>query len=756
MFEYFAARRLARRAWAGLTQCTAAMSGLLKSSPRRRLEAERQVIRQSLLFDSNWYLETYPDVAKAGIDPIQHYLSVGWQEGRDPGPTFTTSAYLKANEDVVRSGMNPLLHFVQFGRAEGRQGFGDRLVPASPSVKQVILPDAHPCLSVPRPSPVTSRWRRGYRLDREDPCFVGAGKTGVGYSSDKVSRAAVEASVEWLQCLSGYPSSDFAGKQIPPIPSCHSLTDAWYVNAVQLRTRWDCGSLPLVVRAFQCDPADGGIRLVGEGAIESPTDFVDLHLLNSYFPILFALAGSEGHLSGIAILSFPSLCRGGTHYSELLWAAGRAPGSPPDVAAVSNELTDGLIALLQGEAQAEVRQIELASAGSDQNGPLFRTDLRVWLAKVLSVQICDSSQPESGLWNGQSAELEAPAGRIQRTAGGTLGVAADTAPTISALVAVQTGSNRQPTARAAPLLASHIDPSRAVMVINVPRAAGRAFEGIGSELPWFVPSQGGAAPADFPAAAIRLSQGQELGDAQLLVPLSGPGLRQDRSRAAITWLIDPEEWADDRLVEAIRTLGLQRCSEGDVLALVGPSSNGRLALARKRFPGEAVAFKSRSEAVRYLRTPIAGYVAGGILVHDAGTADYFASMLSNDLIATISCVIVAAEKRAGVVKTVILDGGALARADGELATPYDGAAVAAELWQGTYPVLRPSPYLWATRSELMSAWLEGAGREMPEGAIHLCSSSVTASLVKKGGRTPSPPEAPEAPGTCVNVEWLAG
>jgi hypothetical protein len=755
MFEYFAVRRLARRAWAALTQPKDAVAGLLKSSPRRRMEAERQIIQESLLFDSNWYLETYPDVARAGVDPIKHYLSVGWQEGRDPGPTFTTSAYLKANEDVVRAGINPLLHFVQFGRAEGRQGFGDRLIPPSPVVKQVILPDAHACLSFPRASRSASVWRRGYRLNRDNPGFVAAGKAPVGYASDKVSRAAVEAGVEWLRCLSGFRRGDFPGTRIPPFSSCHSLVDAWYVNAAQLRTRWSCGTFPMVVRAFQCEPAGGGTCLVGEGAVASPTDFVDLHLRNPYFPILFALADLEGDLSAIGMLSFPSLCRGGTHYPELLWAAGRRPGFPPDVAAVSDDLTKELIALLRGEAKPAVRQIEVASAGSDQNGPLFRRDLRAWLTSVLSIEILDSSQPESGSQDGQSAVLEALGARMQRASGGKLALAADTAPTISALVAAQAGPDRQPTARPAPLLISRLDPSRPAMVIKVPRAAGRALDAVGSELPWFVPSEGGSAP-DFPAAAVRMSQRQELSDAQLLVPLSSPALRQDRSRPAITWLIDPDEWADVRLLEAIRTLGLQRGADGDVLALVGPSSSARLALARKRFAGEAFAFKSRSEAVRYVKTPIAGYVAGGILVHDAGTADYFTAMLSNDLIATVSCVIVAAEKRAGVVKTVIVDGGALVRADGEPAAPNEGAAVAAELWQGTYPVLRPSPYLWATRSDLMLAWDEGRGGEMPEGAIHLCSSSVTASLVKKGASAPQLPGAPEASRTRAEVEWLAG
>lgn len=34
--------------------------------------------------DSNYYLSTYPDVAAAGVDPLQHYLTFGQKEGRWP------------------------------------------------------------------------------------------------------------------------------------------------------------------------------------------------------------------------------------------------------------------------------------------------------------------------------------------------------------------------------------------------------------------------------------------------------------------------------------------------------------------------------------------------------------------------------------------------------------------------------------------------------------------------------------------------
>ncbi len=87
---------------------------------RRRLLNDRQLIASSALFDDVWYLEQYPDVAAAGMDPALHYMQYGAREGRNPSPRFDTRWYLQQHEDVERAGINPLVHFVKFGAAEGR------------------------------------------------------------------------------------------------------------------------------------------------------------------------------------------------------------------------------------------------------------------------------------------------------------------------------------------------------------------------------------------------------------------------------------------------------------------------------------------------------------------------------------------------------------------------------------------------------------------------------------------------------------
>lgn len=83
-------------------------------------EHKIQELRSSGLFDNEWYLQRYPDVACAGIDPLEHYMRLGANEGKDPNPVFSTTWYLKANADVAAEGVNPLYHYFKYGIAEGR------------------------------------------------------------------------------------------------------------------------------------------------------------------------------------------------------------------------------------------------------------------------------------------------------------------------------------------------------------------------------------------------------------------------------------------------------------------------------------------------------------------------------------------------------------------------------------------------------------------------------------------------------------
>ncbi len=78
-------------------------------------------------FDREYYLKKYPDVAKAGVDPLEHYKKYGRYEGRFSSLTHELECtmdqkdYINRYPDVIKSGLDPIVHYVQLGEAEGRK-----------------------------------------------------------------------------------------------------------------------------------------------------------------------------------------------------------------------------------------------------------------------------------------------------------------------------------------------------------------------------------------------------------------------------------------------------------------------------------------------------------------------------------------------------------------------------------------------------------------------------------------------------------
>lgn len=89
--------------------------------PAAELARQVTVLKNSSLFDPEWYLAANPDVASAGLDPVTHYLERGAAEKRNPSAAFDGNWYLEHNPDVSSAGLNPLLHFIEHGKAEHRE-----------------------------------------------------------------------------------------------------------------------------------------------------------------------------------------------------------------------------------------------------------------------------------------------------------------------------------------------------------------------------------------------------------------------------------------------------------------------------------------------------------------------------------------------------------------------------------------------------------------------------------------------------------
>lgn len=94
-------------------------------------EADIRLIQESPFFDRKWYLSRYPDVAAAGMDPVEHYVRYGVVMGRDPSPRFSTARYVQENPDLLALGNNPLAHYIRYHRGEVTHATRTKLKAAS-------------------------------------------------------------------------------------------------------------------------------------------------------------------------------------------------------------------------------------------------------------------------------------------------------------------------------------------------------------------------------------------------------------------------------------------------------------------------------------------------------------------------------------------------------------------------------------------------------------------------------------------------
>lgn len=130
--RYFA-KRSARLSWSYRPPAPAMLDPALEVVASPTPPAWRDVVEPE--FDVRFYLAENKDVAEGGADPIEHFLSTGWREGRDPAPWFSVSDYLELNPDIAEAGVNPFVHYLQAGRREGRTaklelGFHYRVIAA--------------------------------------------------------------------------------------------------------------------------------------------------------------------------------------------------------------------------------------------------------------------------------------------------------------------------------------------------------------------------------------------------------------------------------------------------------------------------------------------------------------------------------------------------------------------------------------------------------------------------------------------------
>jgi GT2 family glycosyltransferase len=94
------------------------------------------IVKKSGLFDPAYYLVNNPDVRRADIDPLWHYVNFGWKEGRNPSASFSVNYYLNKYSDVNAANINPLIHYIRYGRREQRNST-DKISYDNPSSENI-------------------------------------------------------------------------------------------------------------------------------------------------------------------------------------------------------------------------------------------------------------------------------------------------------------------------------------------------------------------------------------------------------------------------------------------------------------------------------------------------------------------------------------------------------------------------------------------------------------------------------------------
>nr|NUR37562.1 hypothetical protein [Sphingomonas sp.] len=536
------------------------------------------------------------------------------------------------------------------------------------------------------------------------------------------------------------------------------LADGWFASNGRLRSRWQVASEPLVVRAYQHLPGEGSQRMVAEGLAASPLDFIDAQLANPFFPMLFVLSDPDGTIRDHELLAFPSLCRGGLHYAELISLHGDASRSadPIGLGTHSDRLAANLEAILAEAAEPSIANLVVDLTGADGTEALFQPEFQSWLSHVMRISMEPLAANNGAIADDYlAASAHLPVQTRRR--GGALILPADTVPSIGALVASASAASSQDEA-ILPLLIANNDPSQPVKRVEMPAlstpALHTAVEGFRVVWPRFVPD-GRCAPVGV--AAIRCGSRIGPNDAELLMPVAPDATNLVSAQQAITWLLFAEVWDEVVLGESLQLLALQDGADQTAVAIVGEAPPSSLVQAQRLFGGRVSSWPDLTAALETLGTPLTGYLGAHVLLHDPRTSAVLGGILDDPGVVSSSCVLISTEKRGKGWQVSIADSGTLVSGNDHDHSAAERSANAQLLWRSTYPSLRPPRDLWVGRSAAVPGWLQRAGPLRAQEGIHACTSLVTASYGRSPDDRPAhmaPPAAAAA--RALRVEALFG
>ena len=94
------------------------------------------LVKQSGLFDYNYYIKKY-GLNKFNYNrSLLHYLEIGYKKGYNPSKQFNGNNYLKKYPEVEQANLNPLVHYLKYGKTEEKTDKCDKNVQAYNLVKE--------------------------------------------------------------------------------------------------------------------------------------------------------------------------------------------------------------------------------------------------------------------------------------------------------------------------------------------------------------------------------------------------------------------------------------------------------------------------------------------------------------------------------------------------------------------------------------------------------------------------------------------
>jgi hypothetical protein len=778
--------------------------------PSQHDHAAAELIAQSELFNAGWYLAQYPDAAKSGMPPALHYICVGAAQGNDPGPPFSSSGYLARHPDVGAAGMNPLLHYLRFGKEEGRDiaaagatagATWDVAREAPLAAIEPVRFSLEPWLTEPDGAtslpPGSGLDAIALSLSGVSLGFVGSEAAGRLKAIAAFARLSGVDVAEALVIRAGTgPAAADANRGTPGRDTMLCLGsaagfdfgDVWFINDRDLRARLNApaGCIQrFVLSCYQFAPALGLqtqqpatqprlLRLAQQVAPRGELDFTDISTSNPYLPLLFTLTTADGAIVATTLLPFPSLCRGGAHYGELL-SASDGKDYLTALRAVSHLLLEERLSDAGPPALARI-EVDLRDATGAER--IFSADLRSWLGQEVGVTIAPaaaagSSEGRAVRYLEESVTTPAPA-PPSATRPFTLRLPADAIPSLRVLVSRQ--------------LPWPDDGEQLVGAFVVAAKADGAprwciMPPVDADLAALQPQGGGGFPILLgggsarraPAAeqravhreplllALRFCDLSPPQTSMLVAPVApdapGPLLPalgvNDKSQLSVLHHVSGSPGHLEAFLESLQRQRFPAAPE--VILVLGADQSDHAAIAADLLPryfpetGRIVRHPERADRAERLQAAAATaqgqfllFVGDDVILHDARTLVTLLTLAHYERAASASCLMIATDGPGQQKRMKLVSGGYYrheASGGSEGKSSYlDACADLAALPPATWPVAANDPRILMVRSDVwrklsgfsaagQQAELDDGARAAMAGYSHYCTSVISVTLL---------------------------